>query len=705
MQGAVGATCRVRLFCAVLTAAAPFAVPHPLLAQTPESTGTAPADKPTDGAEEAAAASSPRWLTLNRLDAFLELKGEYTTDRVETDGLRFWERDRRQTQRSWSFEERLGLSFDSTWVDPSFLTLGGEVSFALTQSRFRQTGDFGRFLDEDTGHLLTFDLRADLFTGQKLSGSVYGLRRDDRIDRRFQPSLDERRTGFGTSWYWADDTLPMRLSYDYTDTDRTGNADRSDDEHFVDSVFRYGADWNIDTHHRLKFSYEHSENQQEFQGARRSFETSRDLFTIEHQLEFGGAYEHELRTLIHWQEESGDFARDLLDIGPQLTLRHSDTLQTIYKYQFNRQRYDGLDVQTHRADAQLIHQLYSNLTTTVDVFALHEDVEHDVRTTQYGGFVDWQYNRKNPWGHFHANLSLAYDTQELDGDGGTRIVLDEAHTFRDPLPIRLRNRDVTPGSLLVTDTTNRRVFHIGVDFTVVHIRNTTELIRIPTGRIADGDTVLVDYRYRTPRGGQIDTIRVDFSAEQRFDFGLTPYYRLSYRNQEDEYTTGFADRADRTDHHRLGVRYEQKRYALGAEYEIFDDTIDPYDAFHLDGVVHILQSPEHSLDASTRLSRLYFEGGIDDRDVTLWDVSLDHRWRLGASLATINRLSYRREHDSADGRTIGWDVVSGLEYAAGDLSAELTFEYDRLDLPRSDQSDFGVFLRVRREFGDVLARR
>jgi hypothetical protein len=102
---------------------------------------------------------------------------------------------------------------------------------------------------------------------------------------------------------------------------------------------------------------------------------------------------------------------------------------------------------------------------------------------------------------------------------------------------------------------------------------------------------------------------------------------------------------------------------------------------------------------------LYFEGGIDDRDVTLWDVSLDHRWRLGASLATINRLSYRREHDSADGRTIGWDVVSGLEYAAGDLSAELTFEYDRLDLPRSDQSDFGVFLRVRREFGDVLARR
>ena len=47
--------------------------------------------------------------------------------------------------------------------------------------------------------------------------------------------------------------------------------------------------------------------------------------------------------------------------------------------------------------------------------------------------------------------------------------------------------------------------------------------------------------------------------------------------------------------------------------------------------------------------------------------------------------------------------LAGLVF--GDLSGELTFEYDRLNLPDSEEDDFGLFLRVRREFPDVLAAR
>jgi hypothetical protein len=40
----------------------------------------------------------------------------------------------------------------------------------------------------------------------------------------------------------------------------------------------------------------------------------------------------------------------------------------------------------------------------------------------------------------------------------------------------------------------------------------------------------------------------------------------------------------------------------------------------------------------------------------------------------------------------------------GDLASELTFEYDRLDLPGSCEDDFGVYFHVRRELPDVLGR-
>ncbi|MCH7883718.1 MAG: hypothetical protein IIC01_00585 [Planctomycetes bacterium] len=648
----------------------------------------------------------PGFLSLHQLDPYLEIKADYRYNRVESDARRRFERGRSQTNREWSFEERVGLTLGGTVFDPGFLTFGGDLSFAPTQTRFDEFGGlFATRRDTDHGYLLRYDLRANFLTGKKLSGSVYGLRQDDRINRRFQPTLDERRTGFGTSWTLADPEFPMELSYDQLETDRTGNRDKRDDERFTESTLHYGVRWLIDDHERLKVSLDHSDIEQEFQGRRRRFETIRDLLILEHELEFGEEYQHSFRTLVHWQEESGDFARDLFQIGPQLTLKHSDSLQTLYKVQFNRERYAGLDIETHRADFQLIHQVYSNLTTTLDLFGLFEDIEDDINTTQWGASVDWQYNRKNRFGHLYANLALAYDTEEISGDNGRRLALDEAHTFRDPVAVTLRHRNVVAIGIVVTDASNRRIFQAGIDYLVFRQRNVTRIKRIRNGRIADGDTILVDYQYKTPADGKLDTIRTDFSLEQRFSNGLTPYYRLAYRNQEDEVSSGFARRADRTDHHRVGVTYERKRYSINTEFEIFDDRVEPYDAFHVKGRVHWLQTSDHTLDTSVGFSRFLFEGRLDDRNVTMIDVAVDHRWRLSESLSTVERLGYRHEEDSIDGATQGWDVTVGFQYAVGDLWGELTLEYDRLDLPRSDDENFGVYFRLRRDINHVLARK
>ena len=143
----------------------------------------------------------------------------------------------------------------------------------------------------------------------------------------------------------------------------------------------------------------------------------------------------------------------------------------------------------------------------------------------------------------------------------------------------------------------------------------------------------------------------------------------------------------------------------GKQYKFRTAPVDPYDAFHINGVLHMLQGPDHTLDASARLSRLFFEGGVDDRNVTMLDVELDHRWRMADSLSTVERVAYRLEEDSIDGTTHAWDVTAGLEYAMGDFSGELTFEYDRLDLFHSEEDNYGVYLRLRRELPDVLGRR
>ncbi|MFQ5592285.1 MAG: hypothetical protein ACE5HE_14075, partial [Phycisphaerae bacterium] len=533
--------------CTASAALVGWTMPRTAWAETPD-----PATPPQRG-----------YLTLDSLDAYLEFQGEYTRTRVSAPTRFPFRKSNNQRNKERQFEERIGLKLGGTLIDPSFITFGADFGFALTQDESKEDlGGFDRS-DTDHGYLLRYDARIDIFRGRRFSGSAHALRQDDRINRRFQSTLDQRRTGFGTSWVYAHDKVPMELTYDYLETDRTGNLDRRDDEHFAESTLHYALDWLITDHHKLSLSYEHAETKQEYQGMHQPFETVRDLLTVEDELEFGAEHQHSLRTLLHWQEESGDFARDLFEIGHQLTLKHSENLRTMYKYQFNRERYEGLDIETQRVDLQLAHTLYTNLATTLDVFVLYEDIEDDVNTIQYGVSADWQYNRKNRFGHLYANLAIAYDTEEVNGDDGLRVVLDEAHTFRDPRVAILWNRNVVQSSIVVTDTTNRRIFQPGADYVIFKQNHVITIARVRNGRIADGDTVLVDYQFRTPADGRLDTLRVDFSLEQRFTNGLTPYYRWSYRNQEDDVSFGFARRADRTDHHRIGARYDARRFSLG----------------------------------------------------------------------------------------------------------------------------------------------
>ncbi len=660
---------------------------------------------PVAAEQDSDPAEAPRLFTLDRADTYLEFESEFNQRRVRYDGRGLGRGDARQQNRDWRVEERLGFSVAGSVIDPGFIAYRGEFSFGLSQNHYDEDSYALKQSDSDNGSLLSYDLSLDVLRGKPLSGTVYSLRLDDRINRRFQPTLHERRTGVGFNAYYDHPTLPMELSYDYLETDRTGNTRDRDDEHFTAGTFFYGLQWLISEDHHLKLSYEHADNKQEYQGSRRPFQTIRDLWILEDTLQFGGPGRHRLNTLVRWQEESGDFARDIFEFSPRLTLRHTDHLQTFLEYHLNREAYENIRVTQHRGEWQFVHQWYRNLTTTGHVFGLFEKTSDDVETTQYGAGIDWQYNRLNRYGRLYANLALAFDNEHVRGDNGDRLVLNESGTFRDPIGVTLRNRNVRSWGILVTDASDRRIYRPGLDYLVVRRGVWTVLVRVPNGRIADRQTVLVDYRYATPADGEIDTVRVDFGVEQRFEGGLTPYYRLGYRHQEVDDSTGLPVRPDRTDHHRIGVKYERDRYSLSAEYEIFDDVVEPYDAFHLDGRYVLLRTPDQQLEAAARFSRFFFEGGVDARDVTLLDLELDHRWSLSRSLSASSRAAYRIEDDSVDGDTSGVDLGTGISYAVGDLEVELSVEYDLLDLPRSKEDGFGVWLRVRRDFPNLFARR
>jgi hypothetical protein len=643
----------------------------------------------------------PGLLHLRRVDAFLEFESSFEQFRVRSKNGS-GESNARQTNRSAITQGLLNLSFSGDVVHPYLIDYYGSVGIGFTESRFHEERSTSEDSDKASGLLSEFDLRADLFRTKPISGTIYGQRGEDRIGRLFLPSLRVRRTAYGTSWHYRDDVFPMQFDYDYVDTRRTGNRQRLDDEHLIDESFRYRVDWNISAHEKLTLDYQHHDTKQEFQGSDFNLERRRDQVRIDYDLAFGKSHEHRFVTLLRVQEESGDLARDVVEFGPQLILQHTPNLSTRYEYQFTRERLGALRVDLHRADFELRHQFLKNLTTTLNVFGLEERTDDDVETTQGGASLTWHYTRNNPYGVLTAELRLAGDSERTRGGSGLRLALNESGTFRDPLPLYLIKANVATASIIVTDATGGIAYRAGTDYTISTIRGRTALLRVPSGRIVNGETVLIDYAYQTPHGGTIDTTRFDFQIQQAFASGLTPYYRFSYRDQDVDQSTGFNFVEDRTDHHRVGAIYTESNRSLSGEYEIFDDAIDPYDALHFTGNLQAIRTERRTLDVRGGFSQYFFEGGREEREVSEINLGAHHEYRIDEHWTTALDSTYRWEDDSIRGTTNALDIEGTLAYHQAGLMVEFTLEYDLLRIAGSKEDGLAAWLNVRRDIENVF---
>ncbi len=643
----------------------------------------------------------PGLLHLRRLDAEWEYEGSFDRFRVRSkDGT--GRTNARQTNQTSLNRPVLTLRFQGDIVHPYLVDFYGKIGLGYSRSFYRERRSGQSRSDRSSGYLAEFDLRADLFKTKPVSGTVYGQRGEDRIPRLFLPTLRQRRTAYGTAWFHRTDRVLMELSFDHFETDRFGNRRSRDDERIVEDYLRYSLDWTIGPDEKLKLDYERSRRQQEFQGSQFKFDTRRDQLRLDYDRAFGDRKQHRFTAFARFQEESGDLARDIFEVSPQVILEHSKTLSTSYGYQFTRERLDGISVDQHRGDFQITHRFMKNLTTTFDVFVLDERTENDVQTTQAGASVAWQYTRSNPYGRLSADLRLSGDSEQTRGNSSTRLILNESGTFRDPLPVYLVRPAVARASVLVTDSTGRIVYRIGTDYLVSTLRDRTVLTRVPSGRIVNGQTVLVDYRYRTPRSGRIDTTRIDFSIQQDFESGWTPYYRINYRDQDVNRTVGFLQRADRTNNHRLGLTYSRPRWSWSAEYEIFDDTVEPYDAFHVTGNWNAIRTQDKLLDFRGRFSQYLFEGGFDKREVSEFNLSTVYEVRLSRDWTSAVSSSYRWEDDSVRGLTTAADIEAVLAYRYQNMSVELSLEYDLLRIAGSKEDGMSAWVNLRWALEDLL---
>jgi hypothetical protein len=626
---------------------------------------------------------------------------------LEFDGHRVKDRTRRghetYVDEDLRLQEAIGLGLRGDVHSPEILEWTADLRFGLDQGRFTQDYPASDGTDSDHGTLLDYDISLQLLRARPASASAFARRFDSRIPRPFLPSLREEQSEAGGSVFIAARPLTLELGVIWREIDRTGNVRRIDDESQRSALFYTDSRWEWDRH-SLSLRYEFEDEDIQYQGSSFDNDTRRHELRMEHSLLFGPDEAHRWDTFLRYTDESGDLARDEVNVNTRMTLKHSERFRTIQRYSYYRYEQGITDVDQHRLDLTAELQLPMDFRLTGNLFGAYERQDHDVDSDQFGGDVDLTWHRRVAGGELWANLNFGYAREEVHGDAGRRFVRNEALQFGVARRPYLLRSSVIPGTIFAHSLDYSRVYLSGTDYVPLIAGDLVLISRLPGGRIQDGEVVYFDYHYEVPAEASLSNFRCAVLLEQRFDSGWTPYYSYEGRFQDiDQTSTGTPWRADNLDRQRLGLRIESPAWGASAEGEYFDDDIDPYHALHFIGRATVLDDVDHQLNLRAELSPYWFRGDdLDHRRVWWFDIELQDRLRFGDRWSMNGTLGYRWEDDSVDGTTHGVDAEWLLSYTRNFLNVELALEYDLLSIADDRDDSYGLFLRIRRDLSHLL---
>ncbi len=678
--------------------------PAMLLMWTSAVAGSAFAAAPTAerSADDQPSRIEPGMFHLSFDDLYFEFESDYQERRVRSRSA--GRRDTVQINKDLELRELLGFRLHGDLIDPNLLEFSAGFEFGMGQSRFHE--DLGVFDENDSanGVLLNYDLSLDLFRSKPVSVHAYARRQDARIPRSFLPSLREQQDEAGVSVVAVTGNLTTEFGLSWSQLEREGNRQDLDDEREENLRFYIDSDWDIAEGHKLRLRFDHERLVNTFQGSAFDFDTTRTELRLDHEIAFGSAQQHSLDSFLRFNNERGDLPRDEFEAATRLSLTHSEKFRTIWRYGYYKFEQSALDVDQHRFDATVVYTPNDAWRITVDGFAMHEFASDDVDVDEYGGLLDVSYRKENSLGELNVNAAFGWTRTLTRGDGGRRFVRNEAHDLDTIRPVYLRETGAVPGSIFAHNAARSQRFVVGVDYRFSYVGGRVVLFRIPSGRIEDDEVVYFDYDYHIPTDASVNSIRTDFLLEHRFNFGLTPYYHFEGRFEDADNEGPVVLLRDHMDRHRIGLRFEKQHWSVTGELEVFDDTIEPYDAFHFTGRVALLRTPAHNTELSGELSRYWFEGGLDDRRVWWLDLRLTDRWQINPYLSLTTGAAYRFEDDSVGGLTNGVDVDVVFAYTRNYLTVEVAGEYNLLSYADPRDEGFGVFINVRRDLSHLIPR-
>ena len=386
-------------------------------------------------------------------------------------------------------------------------------------------------------------------------------------------------------------------------------------------------------------------------------------------------------------------------VQEQLQLQHKPSLRSFYDYEFDVASAGNSDATTHQGRAGLTHQFYENLTSTIDAHGNLTDSTSpgsSLNTSRYGVALNESFTRTlGTWGNLTLGYAGGIDHEERDASGTQVDIIDEPHTLADNAPPNfLRQPYVIESTIRVTDTTRTILYRRDIDYSVIVQGTLTEIRRLSglDATIPDGATVFVSYSALLLPSDQYTSYENSINFRLDFWKGLLGIYgrwtSLDYSGGEQLDLRWLNDKT-------IGVDSTWRWLRAGAEYQVVDSNLSPYDR------IRLFESAQFQPADLARLSFDFDQSWTTYRDTNTRDTSYGLITRYQQRLATT--LTWSAEGGVRIERGYGFDrdygiVRTELNWAVGKLKVKLGYEYGNESHPTDQRVRHYCYLRARRTF-------
>lgn len=438
------------------------------------------------------------------------------------------------------FNEELNLQTKMFIYDPRFiqLTLGGGIMFGQ-----------GHVDYQGSDRLTKFNLSAILFKEHPYQGAVHF--RKQQIDFEHSPTsiylLDQTEYGASVRLQEGVLRLPIPLElrfnhlnqlsdniYKFLNRDDTTNGFYKFNE--TTNVFDIESDkkWeNIDLF--WQFSNTDAIRINETGSGKDEIDYSQRIFNTRLSGKFGDEDRFRWKTKLDWSSQTNWPKYQHLNFGGELRYQIYDeifsSLDSVFGIDVSkRERIAESDPQTDdfiKLRTGVEHRLFKSL---FNEFKLkYEKLMHtDFDETSKEILLGTKYTKEIPKGNIFTNYTPSYRTTERTGQK-ISFSTDEFHVISDYSPIVLDSENIIIDTVVITDQSSSAIYQEGLDYRIYQIGRETYIERIAGSAIINGDIVLVDYKFKNPRGSLKE-------FNQNFAFGVRwwifePYVRITSKDQ------------------------------------------------------------------------------------------------------------------------------------------------------------------------------